>query len=379
MKKRFFFYILSAVALASCSKGNSDTTPIKTDSVPSGQSSIFTVATAEKAFDAFNDACYDKSAKLYYENTDKKDVGVVWAQAIFWDIAINAYKQSQNPKYLTIVNDMYEGGGNYYGHYDWTNKTYWFIYDDMMWWVIALTNASVLTSNQTYLQTAIAGFDQIWKGSYDPQKGGMWWDFDHKSKNSCINFPTVIGAMKLFNATKDSSYFYKAKEIYAWGKTYLTDSTRGRVSDNKSVNGEVYYTDYTYNQGTYIGAAVMLYKATNVKGYLDDAIAAANYTKNVMSDGDGILPAEGDWNAQGVLKAIFGQYMYMLIYDANQTQYVPWMKNNISLAWKNRDMTRNLMYRDYTIPSLSTMMQSYEACSGVALMQLFNKEFGKTN
>lgn len=40
----------------------------------------------------------------------------------------------------------------------------------------------------------------------------------------------------------------------------------------------------------------MLYKETGATAYLDRAKMAADYTQKTMSDKEGILPAEGDWN-----------------------------------------------------------------------------------
>lgn len=82
----------------------------------------------------------------------------------------------------------------------------------MMWWAISLSNGYMITKNVTYLQHAEKGFVHIWKGSYDKKNGGMFLDFNHSEKNSCINFPTVFAAMKLFNIAKDSSYFEKVKK-----------------------------------------------------------------------------------------------------------------------------------------------------------------------
>jgi predicted alpha-1,6-mannanase (GH76 family) len=241
-----------------------------------------------------------------------------------------------------------------------------------MWWVISLTNAYQITGNSDYLDKAKSGFQRIWNGSYDPVNGGMFWDFNHSGKNSCINYPTVIAAMKLYAITKDEAYFTKAQNIYAWSRANLFNPQNGRVADNKVGNNNPGYTDYTYNYGTCIGASMLLYKATNTKTYLDDAKLSANYVKSTMCDGNGILPAEGNWNEQGVLKAILAQYLVLLLPEDEQGVYAKWIDNNIHSAWQNRDAVWGIMYRDYTIPCPKGSIQSYEASSGVAFMQLFN-------
>ena len=66
-----------------------------------------------------------------------------------------------------------------------------------------------------------------------------------------------------------------------------------RIADNmhyhfQRQNGmDIDWTTQLYNQATFIGSAVMLYKATGEKAYLDDAVLAADYVRNEMCDADG--------------------------------------------------------------------------------------------
>ncbi len=332
---------------------------------------IFTAAEATQAFNSFNTNYYSTADKLYYSTTEKKSIGAIWTQAIYWDIAMHAYERTKDANTLKLINDIYDGGFKRYDGYNWDNTTEWFIYDDMMWWVISLTRAYEITGNVAYLDKAKSGFAKVWSGSYDPIKGGMFWDFKYSGKNACINYPTVIAAMKLYKITNDVNYFTKAKDIYTWSKENLFDITKGRVADHKVGNNNPGYEDYTYNQGTCIGAAVLLYKETNIQSYLDDAKLAADYTRNIMSDGGGILPAEGDWNEQGVLKAIFAQYLAELVKVAPTSTYAKWAAFNATTAWSNRDQNRVIMHRNYKIACPTGVVQSYESSSAVAFMQLF--------
>ena len=175
--------------------------------------------------------------------------------------------------------------------------------------------------------------------------------------------------MRLYKITGDVTYLTKAKSIYAWSRANLFDAANGRVADHKIGNHPAGYENYTYNQGTAIGAAVMLYKATKDPVYLADAKLAADYTMNNMCH-DGILPAEGDWNEQGVLKAIFAQYIMQLIKECGQKQYLGWIQKNINAGWQNRDTSRNLTYRNYSVSCPTGNVQSYEASSIVTFLQI---------
>ncbi|MBB5395294.1 glycoside hydrolase family 76 protein [Mucilaginibacter sp. AK015] len=371
MKKLIYVLLASLFITAiSCSKGTESKPPVVKPDDGQPADPEFTAADATAAYTAFNKYYYNPSKKLYYSTTSQDGLAAIWTQAIYWDMAMNVYERTKGPAQLAMVNDMYQGGFNQYDGYNWDNTTTWFIYDDMMWWVMALARANQLTGKPEYLQKAIAGFNRVWNRSYDSVKGGMFWDFQHSGKNACINYPTVIAAMRLYKITGDASYLDKAKSIYGWAKANLFDVNSGRVADHKIGDNPPGYEDYTYNQGTAIGAAVALYNETKDNAYLDDAKLAADYTKTKMG-ANGILPAEGDFNEQGVLKAIFAQYITQLITDGKQTQYLDWVKTNINTGWKNRDKARDLTWRNYALPAPRGVMQSYESSSIVTFMQLY--------
>ncbi len=366
MNRLSFLMALGLVLHTACSKSNSRGGPVDPAPLPAVS---FTDKDATAAFNTFNTYFYSPTDQLYYATTEKKTIGAIWTQAIYWDMAMNAYKRTKDPAQLQLIKDIFNGGYRRYDRYNWNNKVVWFIYDDMMWWIISLARAYQLTGETQYLNLSQAGFKRVWDESYDPVAGGMFWDFNHSGKNSCINFPTVIAAMLLYKITGETAYLQKAKDVYGWSVNNLFDPAKGRVADN-NIKGNKGWSDYTYNQGTFIGAAVLLYKETNEPAYLDQAKLAADYTQKTMSDANGILPAEGDWNEQGVLKTIFAQYMLMLVQDANQPQYLPWIRSNINAAWGNRDAARGLTYRNYKLPCPTGNIQSYEASSAVMLMQV---------
>ena len=331
----------------------------------------FTEVDATNSLVSFNQYYYSTKDKLYFATTEQKNISAIWTQAIFWDIIMDAYKRTEETRWREMIDEIYEGAYNRYDRFNWENKVVWFIYDDMMWWIISLARAYEITGNEIYLNTSIDGYKRVWRDSYDPVGGGMYWSFNHDVKNACINYPTAIASMLLYRITNDTMYLENARKIYAWSRANLFENRTGRIADHKNGNNPAAFGEnYTYNQGTCIGSAVLLFKATNDSVYLQDAILAANFTKNRMSDSNGILPAEGDWNEQGVLKSIFAHYMMQLIIDCEQTQYLGWIHNNINVGWRNRDKKRGLTHRDYNSPCPTGNIQSYESSSIVAFMQV---------
>jgi|GEM_PF-108141 len=345
----------------------------------------YTELNINSAYDSFNRYYLRSDKNFYRADYGQANVAAIWVQAIYFDMALCAYRKYPIAKYKQVIDNLYLGCYNQYDHYNWNNGSVWFIYDDIMWWTISMGRAYELTKEAKYLALAKSSFKRVWSGStvvgdpgsYDPVKGGMFWNWDHTTpalqsqgmgKMACINYPTVIGAMTLYNITKEVDYLNKAKSIYNWAHTNLFDSKLGRVADSKHGTGEPDWSNnWVYNQGTCIGAAMMLYKVTGEKHYLEDAIITANYVKNQLSK-NGILPFANHVEA-GIYTAILAPYMASLIVDGEQYQFLPWLRYNIDNGWANRHLTTNITYKNYASPTPTlSLIQSYDASGIPALM-----------
>ncbi|NDV96377.1 alpha-1,6-mannanase [Dysgonomonas sp. 521] len=339
---------------------------------------------ASVALEAFHETFFDKTRGIYHAKSDKSGIAAIWTQAIYWDMAMNAYKRTKSAKHKQMVDDIYAGNKSHYASFDWDNGKVWFIYDDIMWWIISLARGYEVFGNQEYLDYAESGFERVWvgspvvkdPGSYDPVRGGMYWQWIQKDppnrpandgKMACINYPTVIAAMTLYNATGKTEYLDKATEIYTWAQANLFNRETGEVADSRHGNNPTWRA-HLYNQGTCIGAAMMMYKKTRKQQYLDDAALATDYVKNAMST-DRLLPFENGIE-QGIYGAIFAQYIIRLIEDGNKPEYTEWMRANINAGWSNRDTNRNITYKDVSIPCPTDIVEVYDASTCPALMQV---------
>ena len=80
------------------------------------------------------------------------------------------------------------------------------------------------------------------------------------------------------------AYLNEAIKIIFGRKTTYLIVKSGAVYDNINGKGEIQRNwIFTYNIGTFLGAAHELYKITGDKQYLDDAVKAANFVVEQLS------------------------------------------------------------------------------------------------
>ncbi len=374
------------------------------------------------AYDAFNSAYLD-SAKYIYKDYISREKAVdrwngaaaIWCQAHFYEMALAACERAKaegdSKRYQSACRHalrLLEGNRKQYVGFDFDDcniNTGWFVYDDIMWWTIALAHTHQLFGDELSLAQAEESFCRVYYGSEkvgddgsyaSPERGlggGMFWEWQPIDKpkphqpgdfrSACINFPTVIAACMLSQLVpKDRTapagqshpkqqtaafYLNTAREVYHWAHTTLVQE--GRVADGIHGGGPEFH-DHLYNQATYIGASCLLYRITGERDYLCNAVLGANYVFETMCR-DGILPVETG-PEQGIYCAIFAQNMRLLINDCGQKQYLSYLRHNIVAGWKNRDSRSGLSDGFFARPSaIEGKTEVYPASGLPALMLMF--------
>ena len=250
-----------------------------------------------------------------------------WPQAHAMDVIVDAYLRTSNQEYLNFYPLWWEGAPKFnFSGKDidpWWNE----FVDDMEWIALAQLRMYESTQREAYFLKARQLYnDWIWTtwGPEDekPWYGGITWKTDvSKSKNACSNGPAAIIAARMYAMHDDitqvgskpkHAYLEEAVKIYTWLRDNLYDGKTGKVYDNMNLKGEVSPMVFTYNQGTFIGAAHELYKITGDKAYLSEAVQAANYVVDHMSTNRGVLhdAASGDG---GLFNGIFFRYFVKLV------------------------------------------------------------------
>lgn len=320
------------------------------------------------AMDALNKSYWDASGQ-YFRLTDQTDSKPLdfWITAHLWQCVMDAYERHGDKKYRIQMNQVYDGFIKAYP--DWTENPF---NDDIMWWTIACTRAYRITSDKRYLNKARLEFDRIYAGQVDDiLGGGMWWKSDsHRSKNACVNGPAAITAMELFFALKDRSYADKALQLYSWQRSRLFDAETGAVYDNITTRRRIRRWLFTYNQGTFIGAALRLYRWTGQQNYLDDALLAGRFMRSNLCNEQGILKSEGQGDG-GTFKLIGVRYMVELAGAAKSQDTLDWLRKNAETVWANRRTSDNIMGYDWSKQVKSNdVIHCQSAAGGVVLLNL---------
>lgn len=237
-------------------------------------------------------------------NRSTNDKWKFWQNAEIFEVIVDYAGVLDNETYDNYVKIAYNGFKNLEGDYKgWMSNAY---NDDLMWITIATAKAYLYTGVEEYKECATYIFNntfaRAWTSTYG---GGLVWNQNETSKNSCVEYPGVIAACLLYkihgdgskirmvdypageSTAKNVTYLDAAKAIYGWANKNLRvndpkDRNYGKVFDNINTDGKggtkLGEWDGTYNQGTCIGAASLLYELTGNASYLEDAKATFHYT-----------------------------------------------------------------------------------------------------
>jgi len=293
-----------------------------------------------------------------------------WTGAELLEMAEDAHDNSPTPARQSIVSSSCNGFLSQHGS-DWTYNEY---NDDIAWAVIAFSRAYLITGNPTFRNVAKANFDAMYARGWDTNYfgGGLWWrQSDRQSKNACIQGPATIAACYLYNIYGDTNYLNQAQAVYAWNRRYLFNTNSGAVSDNINTNGNVDTVALTYNQGTFIGGANFLYRATGLPFYYQDAILAGRRTQNNMTAA-GILPEWGSNSDLSGFNGIFVRWMARFAKDQNLwPAFGPWLTTNANAAWSIRNLN-NLAWQKWRTqtPAAGSEIGNWGCSAAVVVLQV---------
>lgn len=263
-----------------------------------------------------------------------------WWNAHMLDVLVDGFLRTKDDNYKTKMKALVNGikvknGGTYRNEFN----------DDMQWLGMACIRAYNATGDALYKQVAQELWTEIKKSWSDVFGGGITWKINTPNgKNACSNAPAAILAVRLYQIDKNQDDLDWAKRIYAWQKSKLVDPVTGLVWDNISLSNGAETINkswiFTYNQGTYIGAATELYTATKNSEYLFDAVKTSNSSMTSSNTtSEGILKNENQGDG-GLFKGILVRYLAQLIQQPDlapveRDKFVKFLKFNAETLFKS--------------------------------------------
>lgn len=333
----------------------------------------------DKAADSSTNALVSKfwNASGNYFNEKNNNVNFhYWPNGHGLDVLVDAYLRTNKSEVYKTYMDKWFAGVKVKNGNTFLNE----FYDDMEWNALAMLRAFEATGDTKYKDAV----DVLWtdiKGGWNATMGGgiAWRKAMPYYKNTPANGPAAILAARLYKKFGNADDLTWSKKIYTWLKDSLYNKNTGWVYDGiNSENDGKRNTSwkFTYNQGTFIGAATELFTITNDNGYLTDAMQAANYTlsDNTLTNfTDNLLRDEGGGDG-GLFKGVFVRYFTKLILTpgmlrSDQTRFANFLKNNAETLWNKGTDKNLLLFGNYwkTPPGQTTDLTSQ--LSGAMLME----------
>ena len=269
-----------------------------------------------------------------------------WGDAEMFEIVLDALETTGDQQYATMFENLYSNFLSRNGS-TWYQKGvsgYNEYNDDIAWMCIACVRAFILTGTRKYLTTAKSNFDGMFKRADCYGNDLLQWKHNSgQGTNSCINGPASVCACYLAIAEADDSYYEKARKTYAAERSTLFEMSggkpTGKVWDSYDQGSKTYnYWASTYNQGTCLGAAIMLYNHYGDQMYKDDADAIIKWSEANLANSKGIIhvcqTVRGDLCG---FKGIMLRYIRMYAETFNATSHYAWIAKNAYHAWNNRN------------------------------------------
>ena len=326
----------------------------------------FDAQDADKAFAAYNSAFYvSTNGRAYYKEDTSGGHSRFWVRAEQIEMVEDTYDRTHSDATRDMINQTIAGFIARHGA-DWTTNIY---NDDIMWMTIACARGYLATGNSSYRDMAKQNFDAVFARGYDDVLGGgLYWTTGKKGKHSCVNGPATIAACLLCQICNDKSYLAKAEALYTWERAALFVPSTGAIYDNMRVSGRLGRKTYTYNEGTFIGAADLLWKLTGDTNYLNDALLAADFTRKKLSH-QKTLPGYKSGDGAG-FNGIFMRWLARYVDDNHLwPQFYDWMHLNANAAWAVR-RPDNLSWQKWDELTPDGKLDSWNCSDTVVILQV---------
>lgn len=292
----------------------------------------FTEEMNDTMVQAFKEQFYMVNDATGYLSLDTDDR--FWGMAEMLEALLDGYETTGKAIYkdmfVTTYEDFIDTNGEDWAWKDWN--------DDIAWGVIASIRAYLMFGTERYLTLGKQNFDMMFERANNRSDGMLIWKMNHENDDttSCINGPAIVAACYLAQATDDDSYYTKAKNLYnAWRNSTLYEREGDEIGHVWDTMWE--YWCSTYNQGTFIGSALMLYERYGDESYYEDACNAVKHTMKALCYNNILIKEDANNADNSKMRGILMRYLRKFIVDYNNPEYISFFKDNAKIAWMNKN------------------------------------------
>ncbi len=365
------FTLLIFCPIIACNDGSEPYTPPKDNENPDKPVQVIPKERAKEIFDLIN-AKYAIAQTGFYRESLPAQPGdpqyaYLWPMVAINDAAATIKKSGYDIPYDRMIRVFQKylsdgrAGNNIYAYSSSTNGTSGIgtrFYDDNSIVGLSLLQAYSITKNEIYRERAKNIIPFLKSGIDSVLGGALWWNEDEKNiadnpnsnKPTCSNGYATLFLLRYYHVCDDAEkqeVLSLARSLYSWLRDNLFDPATKCYWNDKNVKGEINYTIWTYNTGVMIQNGVELYKITNDKKYLDQAIESAvgsyDYFVKIRN---GVLsyPDHDPWFNTKLLRA----YIDIVPYHSSVKTYVETYYNFINHAYDKARTSENFFYEDWT-------------------------------
>jgi hypothetical protein len=273
---------------------------------------------------------------------------------------------SQPPAFASAVGPPLGSGGATY-------------YDDNAWVTLDLLHQYQLDHDPAALQLAEQTFSFIETGwstnSSAPCRGGVYWIDSASStqRNTSSTASSAEAAVELYEVSGSSTYLSWAELMYHWVNQCLAvpagNSDAGLYYDHVNSNGTINTAVWSYNQGTMIGAGVLLARSTGNGIYLQNAIKTAHAALSYFGTGTELVTQGPAFNG------IYFRNLFSLNQVTPDSGYAAEAQSYATYMWNNERSPSTGLFSstsgvgvtpDYNVNGTAPMVEIYSLLAGSA-------------
>jgi len=236
-------------------------------------------------------------------------------------------------------------------------------YDDNLWIGLEFVQLYRMNGDQQALSRAKQIFDLNVYGWDDdpthPCPGGVFWTQApwSQDRNVVSNGPGAELGFHLYELTADPYYLEWGTKMYEWVYECLL-APNGLFWDNIKLSGDIDKTQWSYNQGSMLGANALLYRITGERRYLSEAQRIADTALDYYKTDGRLYRQDPPFNA------IFFKNLLLLDGVSHDPRYRAAMQEYADTVWSRyRDPETGLFRFDGDRPVKllfhSAMVQIY--------------------